>query len=135
MRLVSMLFAVALTSALVACADNEPQTSTFSSTPIASASVTTSETKSEELPPADVTEEPKTEAEAPKSEEPKAEDPPEDDWPEWTKNCLPFIPCFPPDVEPENDASDDADEDEDVCPPFDPICQTEAAIRHAQSKK
>ncbi|MFO0742926.1 MAG: hypothetical protein U0270_44030 [Labilithrix sp.] len=123
MRLDLTAFAVASAVALAACADPAPPTSsTFGDAPASTTTSTTSETNStpvtttESTVPAPVT-----------SSEPQAEPadagappaPPTDE-PEWMKNCLPFIPCFPPD-EPEPSPAE-------ACPPFDPVCQTNAAM-------
>lgn len=48
-------------------------------------------------------------AEDPSSAEPGAD---------WGTDCLPFVPCFPVEPPPEP-----------ACPPFDPVCQTNAALR------
>ena len=112
MRLVFAISVPALMCAIVACSDSEPTTSSVPPTPSATPA-TTSQTSSA----------PVTVAEAPKDEKPEAvadsKDAAADDEPaepDWMKDCLPFIPCFPPDPPPA-----------EACPPFDPICQTNAA--------
>lgn len=102
MRL-ALLAAFAGTFALVACSNNTTPSSTFEDSPAASTATTTTETKSDSLPtsPAPATETPST---PPKEEGDAGATTPTTDagassdaGDEWWKDCLPFVPCFPPD--------------------------------------
>lgn len=123
MRLDLVAFAVASVVALAACADPAPPTSsTFGDAPAASTTTsTTSETNSAPVTTTESTVPAPATSSEPQAEPVDAGAPaPSTDEPEWMKNCLPFIPCFPPD-EPEPSPAE-------ACPPFDPVCQTNAAM-------